>query len=164
MATIGQSKCLCCNSFFDPDRRSRNRQLYFANSPCRIASSTPNSRVNQPEVLLKPAHEAVTPVPPLRPGAVWPKREFLDIADGMSGGISGPIIRRHSAGLAHIGCQYSVDESSVYLRGRSLGRHRFTDSLQSRPLTNPNQPRNLCALNHSAAVVSAAFVFELSFS
>lgn len=38
MATMGQRKCLCCNSFFDPDRRSRNRQRYCANSACRIAS------------------------------------------------------------------------------------------------------------------------------
>jgi len=48
MATIGQSKCLCCNSFFDPDRRSRNRQLYFANSLCRIARKAKKTNVNRP--------------------------------------------------------------------------------------------------------------------
>lgn len=38
MATVGQRKCLCCNDFFDPDRRSTNRQRYCAKTVCRIAS------------------------------------------------------------------------------------------------------------------------------
>jgi len=38
MATVGQRKCLCCNDFFDPDRRSANRQRYCAKTDCRIAS------------------------------------------------------------------------------------------------------------------------------
>lgn len=38
MATVGHRKCLCCNDFFDPDRRSTNRQRYCAKTVCRIAS------------------------------------------------------------------------------------------------------------------------------
>ena len=38
MATVGQRKCLCCKDFFDPDRRSANRQRYCAKPVCRIAS------------------------------------------------------------------------------------------------------------------------------
>ena len=53
MATTGQRKCLCCNGFFDPDRRSRNRQRYCASSVCRIASKAASQAAwrNRPENL-----------------------------------------------------------------------------------------------------------------
>lgn len=53
MATTGQRKCLCCNGFFDPDRRSRNRQRYCSIDACRKASKVASQAAwrNRPENL-----------------------------------------------------------------------------------------------------------------
>ncbi|MPZ46790.1 MAG: hypothetical protein GEV05_26085 [Betaproteobacteria bacterium] len=38
MAKAGQRKCMCCEHFFDPDHRNRERQRYCSNAECRRAS------------------------------------------------------------------------------------------------------------------------------
>ena len=38
MAQAGQRKCLCCDDFFNPDHRNRERQRYCAATACRRAS------------------------------------------------------------------------------------------------------------------------------
>jgi hypothetical protein len=38
MAQPGQRKCLCCDLFFDPDPRNRERQRYCSTAHCRRAS------------------------------------------------------------------------------------------------------------------------------
>ena len=53
MAQAGQRKCLCCDDFFNPDHRNRERQRYCAATACRRASQA----ASQAAWLAKPQNQ-----------------------------------------------------------------------------------------------------------